>query len=42
MLTFGYWMASNLQLLSNNNLYPRADTDDVAASGHTVRTIIEN
>ena len=39
MMTFGYWMASSLQLISNDHLNPRADTDDVSDSSHTFQTV---
>jgi hypothetical protein len=39
---FGYWMVSNQQLLSNSHLVPRATTDDVANSTHTMGTIFSN
>lgn len=40
MMTFGYWMASSLQLISNDHLYPRQDTDEVPDSGHTLGTLV--
>ena len=34
LIVFGYWMASNQQLLSNDHLKPVADTNDTADSDH--------
>jgi hypothetical protein len=36
MLISGYWMLSSKQLLSNENLTPKARTRDVDITGHTV------
>jgi hypothetical protein len=36
MLLSGYWMLSSKQLLSNDNLTPKARTRDVDITGHTV------
>lgn len=40
MMTFGYWMASNLQLLRNDRLLPRESTTVLAETQHTIGTLI--
>ena len=35
-LIFGYWMAGSQQLLSNDYLIPRASTEDVELTDHTI------
>lgn len=37
-LVFGYWMASNMQLLSNDHLYPISSQTDTEVTGHTYWT----
>jgi|Transcript_33532 hypothetical protein len=41
-MLFGYWMASNQQLISNDHLVPRATSDDVIESTHTMGTVFSN
>jgi len=39
MLTFGYWMFSSNQLLSNDHLTPKPSSRDVEVTGHTFGTV---
>jgi len=41
-LIFGYWMASNQQLLSNDHLEPVAQSNDTYISGHTMGSVFES
>jgi len=41
-MLFGYWMASNQQLISNDHLVPRATSDDLIESTHTMGTVFSN
>ena len=36
LLSFGFWMASNQQLLSNDNLAPKDRMSDPDLTGHTL------
>ena len=42
MLFFGYWMASNQQLLSNEHLSAVAATTDVSITNHTYGTMFNS
>lgn len=41
-LAFGYWMASNEQLLSNDNLSPVASSTDTPITNHTYASLVNS